>query len=103
MYSLSISHGKHKMTAKGVKKAVQEGGVRQAGITHQDYLDCLAAGPSYELQKKRVFTINSTNHTLYTNETEKLTLSPNDSKLYLVDAYRTLPYGHYSIAALPSS
>jgi hypothetical protein len=101
-YSCLKSDGQHKPTLKGVKKAVQKGGVKQQGITHQDYVKCLLSGsdPDYEIQMKDIYTINSDKHGIYTNKTQKRTLNPNDSKVYLLDATHSLPYGHKSLRNL---
>lgn len=96
MYSLLTTDAKHptKSKLKGVKKAVQEGGVQQTGITHDDYVACLNAGPDYVVGSKDIVTLNSINNVVYTQRTRKRTLSPNDTKVYLLDAKHSLPYGH---------
>lgn len=103
-YSCLKSNGVHKPTLKGVKKAVQKGGVKQQGITHQDYVNCLLSGndPNYEIQMKDIYTINSDKHGIYTNKTKKRTLNPNDTKVYLLDSTHSLPYGHYSLRNIDS-
>lgn len=96
MYSL-LTTADHKARLKGVKTSVQRGGLRQRGITHDDYLACLRADDGYALDTRDVHTINSVENVLYTQRTTKRTLSPNDTKLHLLDATHTRPYGHHSL------
>jgi DNA polymerase type B, organellar and viral len=102
MYSL-LTTGQPKARLKGVKTSVQHGGLRQPGITHADYVRCLHADDDYKLDTRAIHTINSVENVLYTQQTVKRTLSPNDTKLYLLDATHTRPYGHYSLPAVPLS
>lgn len=99
MYSMLTTRD-HKARLKGVKTSVQRGGERQRGITHDDYLACLRADDGYALGTRDVHTINSVENVLYTQRTTKRTLSPNDTKLHLLDALRTRPYGHHSLPAV---
>jgi hypothetical protein len=96
-YSALKSDGKDKSTLKGIKTSVREGGLFGRGIPHQEYVDCLTLREDYELGHRYVYTIQSKDHVLYTNRMTKVTLSPNDSKVYLLDATHSLPYGHKSI------
>jgi DNA polymerase type B, organellar and viral len=96
-YSALKSDGKDKATLKGVSTTVREGGLFERGIRHADYLECLQPKLDYELVHKYVYNIQSLAHVLYTNRMKKVSLSPNDSKVYLLDATHSLPYGHKSI------
>lgn len=81
----------NKATAKGVSRAVKQ------SLTHLKYLQCLESNEDYALQRAFMHRIGSVNNQLYSSMLNKITLSPTDSKLYLLDGIHTLPYGHYRI------
>lgn len=94
MYSCLKDNDHIKATAKGVSRSAQQ------GITHEHYRKCLFTDEQYQLEKAEMWKINSQNNNLYLTKNDKITLSPCDSKCYLLDATHTICYGHYSI---PSS
>ena len=81
--------------AKGVSKAVIK-----HHITQQDYVSCSNVNQQSSINKANNITIRSKGQELYTTSTHKITLSPSDSKVYLVDSIHTLPYGHFRINEL---
>lgn len=91
MYSCLQSNNKNKATAKGITRAAKK------GISHKDYMECLFTKDDYEIKRVDMWKINSVDNNLYLNVTSKQTLSPCDSKCYLIDATHTVCYGHYSI------
>ena len=90
LYSYKMEEGKENKKCKGIKKAVVE-----KSITHKDYKTCLETGKE---QLRRQNIIRSYEHTLYTEEVNKIALSAADDKRYLLkDSYDTLAWGHYKI------
>ena len=90
LYSYKMEEGKENKKCKGIKKAVVE-----KSITHEDYKTCLKTGKE---QLRRQNIIRSYEHTLYTEEVNKIALSATDDKRYLLkDSYDTLAWGHYKI------
>ena len=90
LYSYKMEEGKENKKCKGIKKAVVE-----KSITHKDYKTCLETGKE---QLRRQNIIRSYEHTLYTEEVNKIALSAADDKRYLLkDIYDTLAWGHYKI------
>ena len=90
LYSYKMEEGKENKKCKGIKKAVVE-----KSITHEDYKTCLETGKE---QLRRQNIIRSYEHTLYTEEVNKIALSAADDKRYLLkDSYNTLAWGHYKI------
>ena len=90
LYSYKMDEGKENKRCKGIKKAVVE-----KSITHKDYKTCLETGKE-QLRKQNI--IRSYEHTLYTEEVNKIALSAADDKRYLLkDSYDTLAWGHYKI------
>jgi len=82
--------GKESKKCKGVKKNVVKN-----QITHGDYLECLNSG--VELLKQ-MNTIRSYKHDLYSETINKVALSANDDKRFILkDGKSTLAYGHYKI------
>ena len=78
---------------KGIKKAVVE-----KCISHEDYKTCLQTGKE---QLRRQNIIRSYEHVLYTEEINKVALSAEDDKRYLLkDSFDTLAWGHYKIKDL---
>ena len=90
LYSYKMDEGKENKRCKGIKKAVVEKSIR-----HEDYKTCLETGKE---QLRRQNIIRSYEHTLYTEEVNKVALSAADDKRYLLkDSYDTLAWGHYKI------
>ncbi|XP_055316607.1 uncharacterized protein LOC129576103 [Sitodiplosis mosellana] len=76
--------------AKGVKKCVLK-----REIQFNDYVSCLQSGDSIS---KKQNTFRTKMHTVYTIEQEKVALSPNDDKRFiLLGNIKTLAHGHYGI------
>ena len=93
LYSYKMEEGKENKKCKGIKKAVVE-----RSITHEDYKTCLKTGKE---QLRRQNIIRSYEHTLYTEEINKIALSAADDKRYLLkDSFDTLAWGHYKIKDL---
>ena len=75
---------------KGVKKSVVE-----RSITHDDYEQCLFTGKE---QLRGVNVIRSYKHEVYTERVNKVALSPNDDKRYVLEnLINTLAWGHHKI------
>lgn len=91
MYSCLQSDGLNKKTAKGVTAAAKR------KLLHDKYLACVRQQSNFTIETAPMIGFKSTNDTIHTICTQKVTISPCDSKLYLVDHLHTLPYGHYSI------
>ena len=90
LYSYKMDEGKENKRCKGIKKDVVE-----KSITHEDYKTCLETGKE---QLRRQNIIRSYEHTLYTEEVNKIALSATDDKRYLLkDSYDTLAWGHRKI------
>ena len=90
LYSYKMDEGKENKRCKGIKKAVVEKSIR-----HEDYKTCLETGKE-QLRKQNI--IRSYEHTLYTEEVNKIALSATDDKRYLLnDSFDTLAWGHYKI------
>ena len=93
LYSYKMDEGKENKRCKGIKKAVVEKSIR-----HEDYKTCLQTGKE-QLRKQNI--IRSYEHTLYTEEVNKIALSAADDKRYLLkDSYDTLAWGHHKIKDL---
>ena len=90
LYSYKMEEGEENKKCKGIKKAVVE-----KSISHKDYKTCLETGKE---QLRRQNIIRSYEHTLYTEEINKVALSAADDKRYLLkDSFDTLAWGHYKI------
>ena len=90
LYSYKMEEGEENKKCKGIKKAVVE-----KSITHENYKTCLTTGKE---QLRRQNIIRSYEHTLYTEEVNKIALSAADDKRYLLkDSFDTLAWGHYKI------
>ena len=90
LYSYKMEEGKENKRCKGIKKAVVEKSIR-----HEDYKTCLETGKE---QLRRQNIIRSYEHTLYTEEVNKVALSSADDKRYLLkDSFDTLAWGHHKI------
>ena len=90
LYSYKMFEGEESKKCKGVKKSVVK-----KSITHEDYKTCLTTGKE-QLRKQNI--IRSYKHEVYTEEVNKIALSANDDKRYILeDGIRTLALGHYKI------
>ena len=93
LYSYKMDEGKENKRCKGIKKAVVEKSIR-----HEDYKTCLTTGKE-QLRKQNI--IRSYEHTLYTEDVNKVALSAADDKRYLLkNSYDTLAWGHHKIKDL---
>ena len=90
LYSYKMFEGEESKKCKGVKKSVVK-----KSITHEDYKTCLTTGKE-QLRKQNI--IRSYKHEVYTEEVNKVALSANDDKRYILeDCIGTLALGHYKI------
>ena len=93
LYSFIMDEGEESKRCKGVKKQVVE-----KSITHEDYKTCLLTGKE-QLRKQNI--IRSYEHEVYTEEVNKVALSAEDDKRYILeDGIHTLAWGHYKIKDL---
>ena len=91
LYSFKMEEGKENKRCKGVKRQVVEN-----SITHEDYKTCLTTGKE-QLRTQNI--IRSREHEVYTEEVNKIALSAEDDKRYLLkDSHDTLAWGHYKIS-----
>ena len=78
--------------AKGVTKVVIN-----KNLKHDMYRDCIFNNKN---RSDKMTMIRSTNHALSTIDQTKLSLSPLDTKRYVLpDGIKTLAYGHYKISS----
>ena len=90
LYSFIMEEGKENKKCKGVKRQVVE-----SYITHEDYKTCLLTGKE-KLARQNI--IRSYEHEVYTEEVNKVALSADDDKRYILsDGVHTLAWGHYKI------
>ena len=90
LYSFVMDNGEETKKCKGVKKQVVE-----SSISHEDYKTCLTTGKE-QLRKQNI--LRSYNHEVYTEEVNKIALSAQDDKRYILsDGVHTLAWGHYKI------
>ena len=90
LYSFKMEEGRENKKCKGVKKQVVEN-----SITHEDYKTCLTTGKE-QLRKQNI--LRSYEHEVYTEEVNKIALSAQDDKRYILnDGVHTLAWGHYKI------
>ena len=90
LYSYKMLEGEESKKCKGVKKLVVEN-----SITHDDYKNCLFTGTE-QLHKMNV--IRSHKHDIYTEEVNKVALSPSDDKRHILEGQTsTLALGNYRI------
>ena len=90
LYSFIMEDGEENKRCKGVKKQVVEN-----SITHEDYKTCLTTGKE-KLARQDI--LRSYNHEVYTEEVNKVALSAEDDKRYILkDGMHTLAWGHYKI------
>ena len=90
LYSLLMEDGRENKKCKGVKRQVVEN-----SITHEDYKTCLITGKE-KLARQNI--IRSYEHEVFTEEVNKIALSAEDDKRYILkDGIHTLAWGHYKI------
>ena len=93
LYSYKMHEGEESKKCKGIKKQVVA-----KSITHEDYKTCLRTGKE-QLRKQNI--IRSYEHEVYTEEVNKVALSAEDDKRYILsDGVHTLAWGHYKIKNL---
>ena len=70
-------------------------------IEHKDYDNCLS---NHEQLTKKQKLFTSEKHKVYTIEVEKIALSYNDDKCFIMnDNIHTLTHGHYKIKELQNN
>ena len=90
LYSYKMFEGEESKKCKGVKKSVVK-----KSITHEDYKKCLT---DRKPQLRKMNVIRSYKHNVFTEEVNKVALSANDDKRYILeDGINTLALGHYRI------
>ena len=91
LYSFIMDNGGEEIKkCKGIKKQVVKG-----SISHEDYKTCLRTGKE-QLRKQTI--LRSYDHEVYTEEVNKIALSAQDDKRYILsDGVHTLAWGHYKI------
>ena len=90
MYAHQTFNDKVCKKVKGIKKCIVE-----KIINIQDYLDALYKNENVYVEQ---YAIQSKKHKVYTIAQQKLAISSNDDKRYiLLNNIDTLPWGHYSI------
>ena len=90
LYSYKMFEGEESKKCKGVKKSVVK-----KSITHEDYKKCLT---DRKPQLRKMNVIRSHKHDVFTEEVNKVALSANDDKRYILeDGINTLALGHYRI------
>ena len=90
LYSFKIFKGEESKKCKGVKKLVVK-----KNITHENYKNCLFTRKE-QLQKMNI--IRSYAHEMFTEEVNKVALSPIDDKRHILeDGINTYALGHYKI------
>ena len=90
LYSYKMFYGEESKKCKGVKKSVVK-----KSITHEDYKRCLT---DQKPQLRKMNVIRSYKHDIFTEEVNKVALSANDDKRYILEnGIDTLALGHYKI------
>ena len=90
LYSYKMFEGKESKKCKGVKKSV----VKES-IMHEDHKNCLLTGKE---QLRKMNVIRSHKHDIYTEEVNKIALSPDDDKRHILEGQTdTLALGNYRI------
>ena len=90
LYSYKMFEGEESKKCKGVRKSVVK-----KSITHEDYKKCLT---DQKPQLRKMNVIRSYKHDIFTEEVNKVALSANDDKRYILeDGINTLALGHYKI------
>ena len=93
LYSYKMDEGEESKKCKGVKRQVVV-----TSITHEDYKTCLRTGKE-QLRKQNI--LRSYEHEVYTEEVNKVALSAQDDKRYILsNGVHTLAWGHYKIKDL---
>ena len=95
MYSIQLTSGRKKATAKEVNKSV-----RDDLLTHQDYKNSLF---NQTVREDKMTRIINKDHKLFTVEIEKKSLSPFDDKRFRDrkgDLFTSYSFGHYMIDAI---
>lgn len=91
LYAYKMYEGKEEKKCKGVKK-----NVIAKDIKFNDYKKCLFEGTS---QLRKMTVIRSRNHEVFTEEVNKVALSGNDDKRFILpNRVNTLAHGHYRIS-----
>ena len=91
LYSYKMFEGKEEKKCKGVRKNVVENDIK-----HDDYKRCLFEGES---QLRKMTVIRSRLHEVFTEEVNKVALSGDDDKRYILpNRVNTLALGHYRIS-----
>ena len=94
LYSYKMFEGEESKKCKGIKKRVVE-----KSITHEDYKTCLLTGKE---QLRKMNIIRSYEHEVYTEEVNKVALSAEDDKRYIMDdGIHTMAWGHYKLNSQP--
>ena len=92
LYSFKMFEGEESRKCKGVKKSVVK-----KSITHEDYKTCLFTGKQ---QLRKMNVIRSYDHEIYTEEVNKVALSADDDKRFILeDGIHTLAWGHYKLSS----
>ena len=90
LYSYKTFEGEESKKCKGVKRLVVKN-----SITHEDYKNCLFTGTE---QLRKMNVIRSHKHDIYTEEVNKVALSPIDDKRHILEGQTTtLALGNYRI------
>ena len=90
LYSYKMYEGEVSKKCKGVKKSVVE-----KSITHEDYKTCLFTSKE---QLRKMNVIRSYKHEVYTETVNKIALSSDDDKRYILEGViNTLAWGHHKI------
>ena len=88
MYSIKISDNTTVKKAKGIGKIITK-----KELHHEMYLECLNERKTFS---NTMHAIRSDHHHLGLYQQTKKSLSPLDTKRYILeDGIRTLPFGHY--------
>ena len=83
-----MTAGSQKLAAAGVKRS------QHKLLTHMKYVETLAESSLFRINQQ---TFVSKNHTVYSQETEKIALSIFDIKrVILPDGISTVPHGYFS-------
>ena len=92
LYSYKMYEGEEEIKkCKGIKKQVVEN-----NISHEDYKTCLLTGKE---QYRKQNILRSYEHEVYTEEVNKIALSAQDDKRYILeDGIHTLAWWHYKIS-----
>ena len=90
LYSFKMFEGKESKKCKGIKKLVVNNSIK-----HKDYKNCLFAGKE---QLRKMNVIRSHKHDIYTEEVNKIALSPSDDKRHILKGQTaTFALGNYRI------